>query len=592
MKQERKRTKIGLQIGIIVVPVFLLVLAATTVIMYNSAIDGFLEAQNTRMEEMLANPAENVVAQYFNKLFDFFEAHPEEVVTPITEEEEKVYTEAVNIGYAFGIDENWFVDQPDMVKMCVAKKLYFELVYNMLYYMSKDDYDCLFLIDPDNETVLFEAEREDLPPHDVLFGEDYEKNVRSHAEIRKEDLKLSKLAAVRNILSGEEGVQFENRSPLHNSKYYTAFTPIVLGGRIRAVLGISYNWTEFSNNTIKRMAVPLLIGVVGILLLMLLLLFVIRKKIVSPVLEIEQGLADYTKTKDSAAVQARMNRIRTGNETEDLSEYVSELAGEIDTYTAENIRLAAEKERVSAELSLATQIQSDMLPNIFPAFPDRPEFDIYASMDPAKEVGGDFYDFFLVDDDHLYMTIADVSDKGVPAALFMMYSMIVLADNARMGKDPAAILTDANRIICENNRHDMFVTVWTGILEISTGRLTAACAGHEYPAVTSASGRFELYKDPRDCPVGSFDDVVYRNYELTLKPGDKLFVYTDGLAEAADAKRSMFGLDRMIDALNKDPRPSPEEILAAVRKQVDEFVGGAVQFDDLTMMCLEYRGKT
>ena len=249
-----------------------------------------------------------------------------------------------------------------------------------------------------------------------------------------------------------------------------------------------------------------------------------------------------------------------------------------------------ESSRIETELTMASSIQADMLPNIYPAFPERPEFDIYASMDPAKEVGGDFYDFFLVDDDHLCLVMADVSGKGVPAALFMMASRIILANNAMMGKSPSQILTDANAAICANNREELFVTVWLGILELSTGKLTAANAGHEYPALQQPDGRFELVKDKHGLVIGGMEGVRYRQYELQITPGSRLFLYTDGVPEATDAGKNLFGTDRMLAALNQEPGANPETVLKNVRKVVDDFVGSAEQFDDLTMLCVEYKG--
>ena len=256
----------------------------------------------------------------------------------------------------------------------------------------------------------------------------------------------------------------------------------------------------------------------------------------------------------------------------------------------EKHREEAERERISNELSLATRIQGDMLPNIFPAFPERTEFDIYATMDPAKEVGGDFYDFFLIDEDHLCMVMADVSGKGVPAALFMMASKIILANNAMAGKSPAQILTDTNTSICSNNRQEMFVTVWLGILELSTGKLTASNAGHEYPVLKQPDGSFELLKDKHGFVLGGMDGVRYKEYELRLEPGAKLFLYTDGIPEAADAANTMFGTDRMLLALNREPDAAPQQILRNVRSAVNSFVNEAEPFDDLTMLCIEYRG--
>ena len=236
------------------------------------------------------------------------------------------------------------------------------------------------------------------------------------------------------------------------------------------------------------------------------------------------------------------------------------------------------------------RIQTAMLPSVFPAFPSRPELDIYAVMDPAKEVGGDFYDFFFIDEDHLCLVIADVSGKGIPAALFMMAAKIILANYAKMGVDPAGILRETNRAICANNREEMFVTVWLGILTISTGKLTAANAGHEYPCIRKADGQFELLRDKHGFVIGGMEDVEYTDYELILEPGSKLFLYTDGVAEATDEEDQLFGEERMLEALNEDPEASPEQLLRNVRSAVDGFVKGAEQFDDITMLCVEYKG--
>ena len=259
-------------------------------------------------------------------------------------------------------------------------------------------------------------------------------------------------------------------------------------------------------------------------------------------------------------------------------------------YCAVNIDQSREKVAADREMRMATQIQEGMLPSIFPAFPDRTDFDVFASMDPAREVGGDFYDFFLVDDDHLCMVMADVSGKGIPAALFMMASKIILANNAKMGKSPAAVLEATNEAICANNRMELFVTVWLGILEISTGKLTAANAGHEYPVLKRPGGDFALVKDRHGFVVGGMEGVHYRNYELVLEPGSKLFLYTDGVPEASNAGNELFGTERMLAALNEMPDAGPEQMLKGVRSAVDAFVEEAEQFDDLTMLGFSYFG--
>ena len=239
---------------------------------------------------------------------------------------------------------------------------------------------------------------------------------------------------------------------------------------------------------------------------------------------------------------------------------------------------------------MASQIQLRMLPHEFPPFPDRNEFDIYASMKPAREVGGDLYDYAMLDEDHLLLLIGDVSGKGIPAALFMTVSKVLLQSFASMDLSASEILTKANNVVCSNNPLDMFITIWMGILEISSGKLVAANAGHEYPVLKRADGEFELIKDVHGMVVGGLEGLKYKEYEWQLSPGDKLFLYTDGVPEANNSNQEMFGNDRMLATLNQDPDGSPQELLETMRHSVREFVGDAEQFDDITMLCIEYKG--
>ncbi len=259
----------------------------------------------------------------------------------------------------------------------------------------------------------------------------------------------------------------------------------------------------------------------------------------------------------------------------------------IDNLTA----ITAEKERIGAELSVARTIQENSIPNDFPAFPEIDAFDIYASMTPAKEVGGDFYNFFLIDEDRLAFVIGDVSGKGVPAALFMMVTNILISHRTRMGGTPAQILEFLNDTICSRNNAEMFVTLWLGILEISTGKVIAANAGHDDAAVYRSSGEFELFKTKHNIVVGAIPKIKFTDYEIQLNKGDKLFLYTDGVPEATDKDNRMFTVDNMLKALNENKNKSPKDILEGVRESVNAFVGEAPQFDDLTMLCIEIMEK-
>ena len=249
-----------------------------------------------------------------------------------------------------------------------------------------------------------------------------------------------------------------------------------------------------------------------------------------------------------------------------------------------------EASRLNTELSMATRIQADMLPNIFPAYPEREDFDIFASMTPAKEVGGDFYDFFFIDENHLGLVMADVSGKGVPAALFMMISKILVQNYALTGRSPKEVLACVNEQVCKNNREDMFVTIWFGILDLSTGFLTAANAGHEYPAVKQPNGSFELFHDQHSMVVGAMEGVRYKEYDMVFQPGAELFLYTDGVPEATNAANELYGTDRMLTALNQKDISTPEEALDTLNTSINRFVQDAPQFDDLTMLFFRYNG--
>ncbi|MBR5338078.1 MAG: SpoIIE family protein phosphatase [Lachnospiraceae bacterium] len=281
---------------------------------------------------------------------------------------------------------------------------------------------------------------------------------------------------------------------------------------------------------------------------------------------------------------------KTGDEIQVLAESFGALTHKMKDYVNEMVTIMSEKERVNTELSLATKIQADMLPSKFPAFPDRSEFNIYASMTPAKEVGGDFYDFFFAGDDRLAMVMADVSGKGVPAAMFMMMAKTMIQSQLVAHYDAKTVLENVNNIICSNNREKMFVTVWVGILDLKTGVMIASNAGHEYPIFKEPGGRFEIIKDKHGFVIGGKKNMKYTNYEIEMKPGSKLFVYTDGVPEAMNSQNELFGMERTVNALNMVPDSSPEEILAGVDNAVRDFVGGAEQFDDLTMLCIEYYG--
>ena len=337
---------------------------------------------------------------------------------------------------------------------------------------------------------------------------------------------------------------------------------------------------------------------IGLVLVILLFGFFLtrhlKKTVVEPINAITEASRRYTADK-KAGVQNTAHfthlEVHTGDEIENLALTVKDMERDLQDHEQNLTRIAAEKQRISTELALANKIQADMLPNIFPAFPDRDEFNIYASMTPAKEVGGDFYDFFFIDHDRLAMVIADVSGKGIPAAMFMVMAKGIIETQCMSGKTPAEILADVNKMICAKNHEKMFVTVWLGILDLRSGELTAANAGHEYPVIKEPDSDFEVMHDKHGFVIGGFKRMKYEDYIIKMKPGSKLFVYTDGVTEATDADDRLFGVERTVLSLNKAKNASPQTLLETVDADVREFAGDAEQFDDLTMMCVEYYGN-
>ena len=342
----------------------------------------------------------------------------------------------------------------------------------------------------------------------------------------------------------------------------------------------------FEDN-IRRALQTLIVLLLVIVALAIAAALTVAKRIVKPLNTITERVAAL----GGNNLRFRMEDVyRTGDEIEVLAEAFSNLSGKTLQYVEEIKNVTAEKERIGAELGMAKAIQASQLPHLFPAFPDRGEFDIYATMTPAKEVGGDFYDFFLLDDDHIGLVIADVAGKGVPAALFMMVSRLLIRNRLQSGESPSMALANVNDQLMEGNEAEMFVTVWLAVLEISTGKGVVSNAGHEHPVLRRADGQYELVKYRHSPAVAIFPDMAYEEHTFELHPGDSIFVYTDGVVEASNENEELFGTKRLLEALNKEPGAAPEQILHNVRDDIIAFVDEAEQFDDVTMMCLQYSG--
>ena len=369
----------------------------------------------------------------------------------------------------------------------------------------------------------------------------------------------------------------------------SAILPIVLEGSTAAVIGVEIPMATLQKALGDYVSHSVLSMLVVTVLCLAVYVHILYRSIIAPINLIAGEASSFVKEENQ--VSTELEKIRTGDEIQTLSETLLKMERDINHYIDNLTKVTAEKERIGAELNVATQIQADMLPRIFPAFPGRQEFDIFATMNPAKEVGGDFYDFFLTDSDHLALVVADVSGKGIPAALFMVISKTLIKNQAQMGDSPAQILQAVNDQLCENNEAEMFVTVWLGILEISTGKLTAGNAGHEYPIMKKDGGEYEMLDDPHGFVMGVMPGMQYQEYEIWMHKGDSIYVYSDGAPDAVNAEEEQFERERLLASLNRVPGASPVELLGQVKGDIDRFVGEAAQFDDITMLCMRYCGS-
>ena len=317
----------------------------------------------------------------------------------------------------------------------------------------------------------------------------------------------------------------------------------------------------------------------------------LKKRIVDPIITVSEEAKRFARENTEGE---KIGKISKYSEISNLVESIDTMEEDMLRYIDNLTAATAERERIGAELSIAKNIQENTVPNVFPAFPGREDFDIFATMTPAKEVGGDLYNFFLIDDNHLAVTIADVSGKSVPAALFMMVTNILISEAVRVVSTPAAAMNFVNQRLCRNNSAGMFATVWLGVIELSTGIMTMANAGHNDPILCRKNGEVEFVRTRHGLIAGAFEDIEYGNTEIQLQKGDKLFLYTDGLSEAINADEKMFTDEGVINAIRKYKDKAPKALLKGVESCVEAFVGDMPQFDDLTMICFELRegGRT
>lgn len=363
-------------------------------------------------------------------------------------------------------------------------------------------------------------------------------------------------------------------------------------GEIVAFLGVEKAMTALENARQTYVWNVMGITVLAVVLFLVVYIGFLRREVVSPILTIAGEARRFAE--DNVARLDLLEQIRKKDEIGTLARAIGRMETDIVQYVENLTAVTAEKERIGTELNVATQIQADMLPRIFPPFPERDEFDIYATMTPAREVGGDFYDFFLVDQDHLAVVIADVSGKGVPAALFMVIVKTLIKNHTQTGMAPDQVFETVNRQLCENNEAGMFVTAFLGVLEISTGRFTYVNAGHNPPLAALGGRPYDWLPSKRGFVLAGLEGVRYRQQEIVLCPGDSIFCYTDGVTEALDPADALYSEARLrafFRGRDLEGRPLAEQ-LDLLRRDIAAFAAGAEQADDITMLLLRINKTT
>ncbi len=464
-------------------------------------------------------------------------------------------------------------------------------VENILNTIKRDgEITYLSLVIPDEDSVTFYIdgcvpEMGDDPANQLTYGTDV-----LYTDAANDEADLQKYLLIWGMYAENKGTEEPLVTDNSYGYNYTAVAPI-LDENGQAIAEIQYilDMQEVRDHLNGFLYNMLGISFCIICAALLLYILLVKWMVLNPVEKLSEFTTEITKTGNFSKQEIE---IKTGDEIEALGQSFNYMMERLEDYIKDLTVVTAEKERIGAELNVATQIQSSMLPCIFPAFPDRDELDIYATMTPAKEVGGDFYDFFMVDERHVAIVIADVSGKGVPAALFMVIGKTLIKDHTQPGRDLGEVFTEVNNILCESNDNGMFITAFEGVLDLVTGEFRYANAGHEMPFIYRKDGGYEAYKIRPGFVLAGMENIKYKEQKIQLNIGDKIFQYTDGVTEATDKDNQLYGMDRLHKVLNEKCLDcNPEQTLKLVKEDIDAFVGDNDQFDDITMLCLEYKKK-
>ena len=582
-----KKRKLLIQIGIIFALIFIFVTPVIVVIQITGNLGTYLEAKREHLTPILEHTANDLSKNgpVFEWLLDMWETHADELKEFLSDENNTVVAYPDEVEDLMMKEE---VSMDEVNKLTDDDKILFSMLYFKIFQMNLD----LMQYSKENEIIMIiSLKKENLGfIYDIGHGQgllELDTDTMLGEKLWQDD----EIPDIMNeyVAGTRSDITFE-RVEIKKAQYYSyvGYKPVSINGKPRFAVCVLHDWSQYHTSMLHRLYILVAVSLGIFALAAVVLLAFVNKVAIHPLKSIQKTVRTYMQDKDSRGVTEAMDRVTQKNEFGVLAEDISDLAVEIDRYNTENARLIGEQKRLETELNLAAAIQKGVLPA---DFPEEQEYVLYASMTPAKEVGGDLYDYFSIDDSHVGLVIGDVSGKGIPASLFMMITKKLLKQYALAGNSPSEVLRLTNVALCEDNVSDMFVTVWFGILDLSSGRIVAANAGHENPMLRGKEGPFEMFRDKHGFVLGGMDMSRYKEYELTLEPGGTLFVYTDGAAEATNTEEQLFGTDRMLEALNQDPSLMPKELCETMSSSIDAFVGDAPQFDDLTMLCVRYNGK-
>ena len=578
MKKTNKRKKILFQVGLVVFLVFAVLIVLLGFLLVYGSRSAFFSGQQDYMKAQLLQVRMIIASDpMFEWTAEMWEKYPLEMRKDASKEDNKA---AANTPYMADTVSPELIEKlkkEDLsLQLSVAKARTTEITSTMMLSMAMTG-DQIILIDTRKDrmgTIYLMLPYDEYPTEELGM---------MLPEMMVTDEVKEKIASSKN----KNDVIF-TYDLVEDGKYYCAgFAPVYCHGEARYALAFYHEWTEYHSelNIMVHWMLGILVGVLAIGGALLLLF--ISTTTVGPVKRLRYGIRKYAKEKNPEQLRTDMEVVKSRNELEDLAVEITDMAEEVDRYMNDNIRLAGEREAAAAELSIATRVQQEQLPT---EYPENPHFSLQAFIRPAREVGGDFYDFFLTDNNRLVILVADVSDKGMGAAFFMAISKAMIKACAMQDSDPVQVITKAESMLTENNPGGMFVTAWIAIIDLATGHVEACNAGHDYPAVRR-NGKYLIEKTVHGPAVSFLPGVPHVGYGFDLVPGDRIFLYTDGVVEAIDQNKERFGMERIEETLNKAPAEATDaEIIDLVKTAVDSFAGEAPQFDDMTMMSFTYRG--